>query len=168
MSGICSISRRTSRNGVVAKRRGDPRAFWFSKLSSIARAVSSYTYSYSVQPKVSVHFFPNPVLYVGRLIIFMKGSLKGNCCLFTFPTRDFIWDSSFVVWDVRNPNPKISRSYELYRRSGPEIFNFQDFKHGFVPCGISATPFSSWFMGLRNKPPPAVDAKPYSASPRKT
>ena len=36
--------------------------------------------------------------------------------LFTFPTCDFIWDSSFVVWDVRNPNPKISRSYELYRR----------------------------------------------------
>ena len=27
-----------------------------------------------------------------------------------------IWDSSFAVWDVRNPNPKISRSCELYRR----------------------------------------------------
>ena len=26
--------------------------------------------------------------------------------LFTFPTGDFIWDSSFVVRDVRNLNPR--------------------------------------------------------------
>ena len=27
-------------------------------------------------------------------------------------------------------------------------------------CGISATQFSGWFMGLHNKLPPAVEAKP--------
>ena len=72
----------------------------------------------------------------------------------TFPTCDFIWDSSFVVWDERNPNPKISRSYELYRR------RYSTSKIQTLVCGISATPFSGWFMGLRNKPPPAVEEKP--------
>ena len=32
------------------------------------------------------------------------------------PNMWFHRDSSFVVWHVRNPNPKISRFYELYRR----------------------------------------------------
>ena len=41
--------------------------------------------------------------------------LKGNCSVH-LPTCDFILDSSFVVWDVRNPNPKVLRSYKFYRR----------------------------------------------------
>ena len=42
--------------------------------------------------------------------------LKDIVQLFTFPKCDFNWDSRFVVWAVRNPNQKVSRSYELYRR----------------------------------------------------
>ena len=54
------------------------------------------------------------VPYIGRSTQWISVCLKGNCS--PSPTCDFIWDSSFVAWDVRNPNPKISRSYELYRR----------------------------------------------------
>ena len=42
--------------------------------------------------------------------------LRSNLKLFTFPTCDFIWDNSCVVLAVRNPNQKVSWSYELYRR----------------------------------------------------
>ena len=53
-----------------------------------------------------------------KLIVFCNYMKTDHCYrkLFTFPTCDFIWGSSFVVSDVRNSNPKISRSYELYRR----------------------------------------------------
>ena len=42
----------------------------------------------------------------------LRMNIKGN----NLPTCDFIWDSSFVVLAVRNPNQKVPRSYELYRR----------------------------------------------------
>ena len=41
---------------------------------------------------------------------------SGRRKLFTFPTCDFFWDSSFVVLTVRNRNQKVSRSYETHRR----------------------------------------------------
>ena len=84
--------------------------------------------------------------------------LKGKWKLFTFPTCDFIWFSSFVGWDVRNPNPKISRSYELYRRRY-STSRFREWAYG-----ISATPFRGWFTGLCNKPPPVVEAKAWCES----
>ena len=46
----------------------------------------------------------------------MSNICRGILFLNTFPTCYFIWDSSFVVWNVRNPIQKISRSYELYCR----------------------------------------------------
>ena len=36
--------------------------------------------------------------------------------LFTFPTCEFIWNSSFVSLTVRNSNQKVSQSYKLYHR----------------------------------------------------
>ena len=44
---------------------------------------------------------------------------------FTFPTYDFILDSSFVFLAVRSPSQKVSRSYVI-RTLSPEIFNFKD------------------------------------------
>ena len=49
-----------------------------------------------------------------------------------------------VVWEVRDPNPKISRSYELYRRD-IQLQRFQTWAYE-----ISATPLEadSWAYGI--------------------
>ena len=57
--------------------------------------------------------------------------IKGKCSP-SHATCDFILGSNFVVWDVRNPYPKISRSYELHRQrystskvSSMDLWNFR-------------------------------------------
>ena len=61
-----------------------------------------------------------------------QGPVKGNCS----PSQHVnLSKSSFVVWDVRNPNPKITRSSELY----PGDIQLQRFRTWAY--GISVTPF---------------------------
>ena len=50
-----------------------------------------------------------------HLLTLFQIEIEGNCSPSQHVILSEFWDSSFVVWDVTNPNPKISRSCELYR-----------------------------------------------------
>ena len=53
----------------------------------------------------------------------------------------------FAVSDVRNPNPKISRFYELYRQP-PEIINFKGFEDGLMEFPLPHLKADSWAYAI--------------------
>ena len=86
--------------------------------------------------------------------------ITGKWKLFTFPTCDFMLDSSFVAWDVRNLNPKISRSYELFRRrystskvSSMGLWNFRYLPHLEADSWAFAINLYLWYRRKRSARP---------------
>ena len=75
---------------------------------------------------------------------FATNIVKENCS----PSQHVILSEiRFVVWDVRNLNPKISRSYELYRR---RYSTSKIFKHGFVEFPLVHLAADSWVCALNH------------------
>ena len=112
--------------------------FHFSKLAKLVALWDCLNLWFLVRRKSqpSTHLQLSFSLLVCAFLCFGKKWQYSERKLFTFPTCDFNWDSSFVVWAVRNHNQKF---HGPIRGLSTKILNFHNCYFGVTQ--FFPTPF---------------------------